>query len=124
MTQLKLKQRVIKRTRMTIVFPLLAHVAYVKTVVYLLKKLRTRPREDEALVVLSPLQPYISYSNAAKVQLRVEWIWIGGLSFTGSDVDVAGDDGSGGIASHAAVDLGVNLLFVILGAERRENQTA
>ena len=46
------------------------------------------------------------------------------MSITGSDVDVAGDDGSGRIACNASIELGVHLLFVILGAERRENQTA
>jgi hypothetical protein len=59
---------------MIVVSPLLAHVAYVKMVVYLLKILRTRPREDEALVVLSFLVLSISYSYTAKVQLTVEWI--------------------------------------------------
>jgi hypothetical protein len=43
---------------------------------------------------------------------------------TCSDVDVSGDDGSGRIAGYASVELGVNVLLVIFGAERRENQTA
>jgi hypothetical protein len=43
---------------------------------------------------------------------------------TCSDVDVSGDDGSGRIAGYASVELGVDVLLVVLGAERRENQTA
>lgn len=42
---------------------------------------------------------------------------------TGSDVDVAGNDGSGRIAGHAPVRLGVHLLLVILRPERWEHQT-